>query len=82
MSVAGETLASEVFPRCREVSEVPDEQLMTPEQVAERLQVKPFTIREWLRLGKMKGIRLAGKVWRVRPSDLEEFLRRGESEER
>ena len=48
-------------------------QLLTPEQVAERLQVKPHTIQEWLRTGRLAGVKL-GKLWRVRASDLEAFL--------
>lgn len=60
-----------------------EETMLTPEEVAERLKVKPYTVREWLRLGKLKGIKLpTGRrvVWRVRPSDLEAFLAAGAEE--
>ncbi len=45
----------------------------TPEQVAERLSVHPNTVRLWLRQGRMSGVR-AGRLWRVRESDLQAFL--------
>ncbi len=52
------------------------EKLLTPEQVAERLVVSPKTIRDWLRMGKLKGVR-AGRLWRIRQADLESFLNQG-----
>lgn len=53
--------------------------MYTVEQVATRLQVHPQTIREWLRLGKLKGTRLGGTKagWRVPVSEVER-LERGE----
>jgi excisionase family DNA binding protein len=47
--------------------------LLTPEQVAERLQVKERTVLDWLRAGDLRGLKL-GRLWRVRPEDLEKFL--------
>ena len=38
------------------------------EQVAERIVVSPKTIRDWLRMGKLKGVR-AGRLWRIREGD-------------
>jgi excisionase family DNA binding protein len=49
------------------------EKLLTPEEAAERLAVSPKSIREWLRQGKLKGVR-AGRLWRIRERDLEAFL--------
>ncbi|MBC7341606.1 MAG: helix-turn-helix domain-containing protein [Clostridia bacterium] len=49
------------------------ERLLTPEEVADRLIVSPKTIRDWLREGKLKGIK-TGKLWRIRECDLETFL--------
>lgn len=48
--------------------------LLTPEEVADRLAIKPRTIREWLRDGKLKGVKPGGKLWRIRESDLLDFL--------
>jgi excisionase family DNA binding protein len=49
------------------------DQLLTPEQAAERLLVHKDTILEWLRSGQLKG-RKAGRLWRIRERDLEAFL--------
>lgn len=49
------------------------ERLLTPEEAAERLAVSPKSIREWLRQGKLKGVR-AGRLWRIKERDLEAFL--------
>lgn len=49
------------------------ERLLTPEEAAERLVVSPKTIRDWLRQGKLKGVK-TGKLWRIRERDLEAFL--------
>jgi excisionase family DNA binding protein len=50
--------------------------LLTPEQAANRLAVSSRSIREWLRTGKLRGVR-AGRLWRIRDRDIEEFLERG-----
>jgi excisionase family DNA binding protein len=49
------------------------EQLLTPERVAQLLAVRPKTIRDWLKRGRLRGIR-AGRLWRIREKDLEAFL--------
>ena len=51
------------------------EKLLTTETVAKVLLVKPDTLRGWLRTGKIKGIRVGNRLWRVRESELEAFLR-------
>jgi excisionase family DNA binding protein len=51
------------------------EKLLTPEDVAERLSVSPKTILKWLRSGQLKGIKIGGKLWRIREADLEAFLK-------
>ena len=54
-------------------SKVMNEKLLTPEQVAERLQVTERTVYGWLRRGTLPALKL-GRLWRVRPEDLEAFL--------
>jgi excisionase family DNA binding protein len=54
---------------------VHDAQLLTPEQVAARVQVAPLTVMGWLRKGKLTGVK-AGRFWRIRERDLEAFLER------
>ncbi len=51
------------------------DQLLTPSQVAERFQVTDRTVYQWLRDGQLVGHKL-GRLWRIRPEDLEDFLDR------
>ncbi|HPT62259.1 MAG TPA: helix-turn-helix domain-containing protein, partial [Bacillota bacterium] len=39
---------------------------------------KEKTVREWLRTGKLKGKKV-GRVWRIKESDLEEFINNTEN---
>jgi excisionase family DNA binding protein len=50
-----------------------EERLLTPEQVSDRLQLSEITIIHWLRSKKLPGVKL-GKLWRVRESDLLQFI--------
>ena len=54
----------------------PRERLLTPAEVATRLNVSLVTVGRWLRGGKLKGVK-AGRQWRVRERDLEAFLQGG-----
>ena len=56
------------------------ERMMTVKQVAEKLQFKPRTVRNWLATGKMTGVKL-GDHWRISETDLTNFLHRDEPEE-
>ena len=47
-----------------------DETLMTPAQVAQRLQVTERTVASWLRTGRLPGVKL-GRLWRVHPAALQ-----------
>ena len=50
-----------------------EDKLLTPPQVAERLQVNERTVTQWLRRGHLRGFKI-GKEWRVSTRDLENFL--------
>ncbi len=50
-----------------------EEKLLTPPQVAQRLQVNERTVTHWLRRGLLRGFKI-GKEWRVSSRDLEAFL--------
>ena len=50
-----------------------EEKLLTPPQVAARLQVNERTVTQWLRKGHLRGFKI-GKEWRVSARDLDEFL--------
>jgi excisionase family DNA binding protein len=47
--------------------------LLTPSEVAERLQFSPRTVVEWLRWEELKGLKI-GHQWRIREEDLAKFL--------
>jgi excisionase family DNA binding protein len=50
-----------------------DDKLLTPEQVAERLQLSPFTVLDYLRTKRLRGVKL-DRHWRVREVDLQAFI--------
>jgi excisionase family DNA binding protein len=49
-------------------------EVLTIEEAAARLKVKRDTVRDWLKAGKLKGVKL-GRLWRVDAEDLERLLR-------
>ncbi|MDD3862108.1 MAG: helix-turn-helix domain-containing protein [Candidatus Gracilibacteria bacterium] len=49
------------------------ERFFTTEQVANILQVHPFTILKFIKEGKLKGIKI-GRVYRIKESDVKKFL--------
>jgi excisionase family DNA binding protein len=48
--------------------------LLTPEEVAERLSISVYTVKDWLRAGKIRGVKVSPRLWRVRESDLQAFI--------
>jgi excisionase family DNA binding protein len=56
------------------------EDLLTVEQAAAKLQIAPKTLKDWLRAGRLKGVRL-GKLWRIKESDLEAFINQSADED-
>lgn len=54
------------------------EKYYSTEDIAEILGFKEKTVREWLRTGKLKGKKV-GRLWRVKESDLEEFINNTEN---
>ncbi len=52
----------------------PPERYLSPEDVAQRLNVKPLMVRRWLKDGMLKGVKV-GRLWRIRESEIEEFLK-------
>ncbi len=50
-----------------------NEKLLTPVDVANRLQVDERTVTQWLRKGRLRGFKV-GKEWRISPDDLQAFL--------
>jgi excisionase family DNA binding protein len=52
----------------------PPDRLITPKDAADRLAVSPSTVLLWLQTGQLKGVK-AGKLWRIRESAIDEFLK-------
>lgn len=52
------------------------EKLYTKEEAAEILSISPVTLSDWLRAGKVRGVKL-GRVWRIPESALEELAKSG-----
>ncbi len=50
-----------------------EDKLLTPPQVAQRLQDNERTVTQWLRRGHLRGFKI-GKEWRVSSRDLDTFL--------
>jgi excisionase family DNA binding protein len=50
-----------------------DLNLLTPEQVAEKLQIHVLTVYNYIRQGKLSAIRL-GRSYRITPEDLEHLI--------
>jgi len=50
-----------------------EEQLLTVEEVAQRLRKRPFTVRRMLRDGELPAYKIHGE-WRVKSSDLDTFI--------
>ncbi len=53
-----------------------EKKLLTPTDVANRLQVNECTVTLWLRQGRLRGFKV-GKEWRVSTRDLDNFLEQG-----
>ncbi len=49
------------------------ENLLSPEEAAEKLGLHKETLRKWLREKRIGGVKV-GRNWRLRESDLREFV--------
>jgi len=58
-----------------------EDKLLTPNQAAERLQVTERTVYTWLRQERLRGYKV-GRLWRIGPKDLEQFLETARPEQR
>ncbi len=50
------------------------EELLTPQKVAEILKIKPARVYEAVRDGRLPAVRITGKLIRFRPEDVECFI--------
>lgn len=56
-----------------------DHDFMTIRMVAERLRVSDRTVRNWIRDGALRAVRVGPRGWRIEAIELERFLRAGRS---
>lgn len=50
------------------------ENLLTVHEVASRMRVRDYTVRAWLRSGRLRGVKPGRRGWRVRAKDVEQRL--------
>lgn len=48
---------------------------LTINEVANRLNVEPKTIRRWIKEGTLTAAKM-GRIWRIDPEDLEKFIQK------
>jgi excisionase family DNA binding protein len=53
-------------------------ELLTIKEVSTELKVDEETVRRWLFTGKLKGIKLSPRAWRVHREDLNQFVNQTE----
>jgi len=58
---------------------MPDQQLLTVEQIAAEFQLTSQTIRNWIKSGALQAVKI-GHVYRVRREDVDEMMRRHQGE--
>lgn len=51
----------------------PDERMLTVEQVADIFNVTTYTVRSWLKEGRLEGFKLSNKRWRIPYTSMREF---------
>ena len=50
--------------------------LLTVDEAAKVLRLNPYTVRKFLRDGKLKGTRIGERKWGIRRSDIEAYIDR------
>jgi excisionase family DNA binding protein len=49
-------------------------QMLTPKEVADKLGVHQKTVHLWLRSGKLQGIKISYRAWRIPKESLDSFI--------
>jgi excisionase family DNA binding protein len=57
------------------VAVVPDEPMLTVEDVAKELNIHPNTVRSYIASGELKALKLK-REYRIRRADLDDFIKR------
>jgi excisionase family DNA binding protein len=50
------------------------EKFYSPKEIADHFNIKPDTVRKWIKQGKIKAIKL-GDIWRISETDLNKFIK-------
>lgn len=58
-----------------------NDDLLTIEQVADKLQLHPDTIRRYIRERKLRAVRISATTIRVRQSEVDRFLKERETDQ-
>jgi excisionase family DNA binding protein len=61
------------------MDESDNNQMLNPKEVAEILGVHQKTVHHWLRTGKIEGIKISYRAWRISRSALTEFIERNKN---
>ncbi|MGH2913544.1 MAG: helix-turn-helix domain-containing protein [Solirubrobacteraceae bacterium] len=56
---------------------MPEDEYLTPAQVAEELQVTDVTVRRWIAGGELRARKAGPRRWMIRRSDIEQFMAAG-----
>jgi excisionase family DNA binding protein len=55
-----------------------EQEYLTPDQAAEKLQIHPKTVRRLLNEGKLPGQRVGGRHWRISAASLRNYIEGGQ----
>lgn len=53
-----------------------NQKVLTTKQVADIFQVRDYTIREWIKLGKIKAVKI-GRRWMVSAEEVDRIIKEG-----
>ena len=56
-----------------------DASMLTPQEVAKILGVHTKTVHQWLRSGKLGGIKISYRAWRIPRATLEQFIEKNKN---
>ena len=53
-----------------------DERLLRLTTAANRLSIRPRTVKEWIRIGRLRGVKLDNGHWRVPETEIDKRLQK------
>lgn len=70
----GKESREEALMRSKLLEKIDKDRLYTPKEVAELFGVDPTTVRDWIRKGKLKGLKIGGR-YKIEGEALLEFIK-------